>query len=355
MTYGGGAAGSAPAGVAAHAQKPSASAIALEERPALWTKDMGSTPRSEAWWRDIITTRREHGKLPVRGTGERGAGKGRREFHPLRLNVPASSSFRSRRRRRQAASCYDEHVRIETVLLDAGGVLVFANWDRVSDMLARHGVHVSAEALRAAEPGARFAMDTAAQVAATRDADRGSRYFELVFSGAGIPPEAPIEDALPDLWAYHTEHNLWEIVPDDVRPALARLRALGVRLAIASNSNGTLHRLFDRLELTPYFHAICDSCVEGVEKPDRRFFEAVLDRAGARPESAIHVGDLYHVDVAGARNTGVRPILIDPHDRYIGRDVERVKSLGEVVALVEASRGQAGHEGLDYFAGPSDA
>src|SRR5688572_10756179 len=139
-------------------------------------------------------------------------------------------------------------------------------------MLARHGVHVSADALRAAEPGARFAMDTAARVAATRDADRGSLYFDLVFSGAGIPPDAPIEDALPDLWAYHTEYNLWETVPDDVRPALARLTALGVRLAIASNANGALHRLFDRLELTSYFTAICDSRVEGVEKPDRRFF-----------------------------------------------------------------------------------
>jgi HAD superfamily hydrolase (TIGR01549 family) len=229
-------------------------------------------------------------------------------------------------------------VRIRTVLLDAGGVVTFPNWDRVSDMLARHGVHASAQALRAAEPHARFAIDTASQVAGTRDADRGSRYFHHVFTGAGIPPDASIEDALRELWAYHTEYNLWETVPADVRPALARLNALGVRLAIASNANGALHRLFDRLELTPYFDAICDSCVEGVEKPDRRFFEIVLERAGGSPESAIHVGDLYHVDVAGARNTGLRPILIDPHDIYAGYDVERVKTLADVVDLVERDR-----------------
>ena len=49
---------------------------------------------------------------------------------------------------------------IETVLLDAGGVLVFPNWDRVSDIFKAHGVDVSADALRAAEPQAKFTVDT---------------------------------------------------------------------------------------------------------------------------------------------------------------------------------------------------
>ena len=229
-------------------------------------------------------------------------------------------------------------VPIHTILLDAGGVLVFPNWDRVSDTLARHGIHVAADALRAAEPQAKFAIDTASHVAATSDADRGSRYFRLVFTGAGVPPDAPIGGALNDLWAYHTEHNLWEEVPADVRPALDHLRALGVRLAIASNANGALHRLFDRLDLARYFTTICDSCVEGVEKPDPRFFEIVLRRAGADPDTTIHVGDLYHVDIVGARAAGLRPILLDPHDLYRDYDVERATNLDGLVQLIAAGR-----------------
>ena len=227
---------------------------------------------------------------------------------------------------------------IETILLDAGGVLVFPNWERVSDTLARHGLRVPADALRAAEPQAKFAIDTAHHVAATKDADRGSRYFRLVFSGAGVPADAPIQDALNDLWTYHTEHNLWEDVPADVRPALEQLQAQGVRLAIASNANGALHRLFDRLGLTQYFCAICDSCVEGVEKPDPRFFEIVLDRAQAVRETTIHVGDLFHVDVVGARSAGLRPILLDPQDLYRHYDVERAKSLDGLVQLIAEGR-----------------
>ena len=227
-----------------------------------------------------------------------------------------------------------DHLVIETVLLDAGGVLVNPNWNRVSDILRRHGIDVSGDALRAAEPQAKFAIDTATTVATTSDADRGTRYFHLTFDAAGVPPGEVRQPVLDDLWAYHQEHNLWETVADDVIPALQRLRAAGLTLAIASNANGVLQRMFDRVGLTPYFHAICDSCVEGVEKPDPRFFEIVLDRAGGRPDTALHVGDLYHVDVAGARAAGIAPLLLDAHGLYEGFDVPRIRSLGDLVPLV---------------------
>ena len=37
---------------------------------------------------------------------------------------------------------------IETVFLDAGGVLVNPNWDRVAATLQRHGVQTSADPFR---------------------------------------------------------------------------------------------------------------------------------------------------------------------------------------------------------------
>jgi HAD superfamily hydrolase (TIGR01549 family) len=235
-------------------------------------------------------------------------------------------------------------VAIETVLLDAGGVLVFPNWERVAETFARHGWRISAETLREADPEAKFFIDVAPH-GTMSDADRGSRYFRLVLAKAGIPPDASIEAPLNELWAYHTERNLWEFIPGDVFPALGRLTALGVRLAVASNANGTLQHMFARVGLARYFHTICDSCIEGVEKPDRRFLEIVLERAGARAETSIHVGDLYNVDVAGARNAGVRPVLMDPHDLYRDYAVERVKSLDELVTFV-ASVNHEGHEDL---------
>ena len=226
---------------------------------------------------------------------------------------------------------------LETLFLDAGGVLVFPNWQRVSDALARHGIKVSAEALMQGEPRAKFEIDQHVRLGTT-DAQRAWLYMELVFESAGVPRSERVTGALQELSAYHAEHNLWEYVPADVVPALRGLAELGLKLVVVSNANGALHRMFDRVGLTEYFHSICDSCVEGVEKPDPRFFRIALERSGTLPATTLHVGDLYHVDVVGARNSGLRQILIDPYDLYRDYDADRVRSLAELVGRLSDPR-----------------
>ena len=224
---------------------------------------------------------------------------------------------------------------LETLFLDAGGVLVFPNWERIRQTLARHGVEVSSAALKAAEPRAKFDIDQSIRTGSSTDAQRAWLYMELVLENAGLTLNDATAAALRDLRAYHAEHNLWEHVPADVEPALQRMSQLGLRLVVVSNANGVLHRMFDRVGLTRYFDCICDSCVEGVEKPDPRFFQIALDRSGARAETTMHVGDLYYVDVIGARNTGLRQMLIDPHDLYREYDADRVRSLDELAGRLE--------------------
>ena len=227
---------------------------------------------------------------------------------------------------------------IHTVFLDAGGVLVNPNWARVSETLDRHGVNVSAAALAAAEPRAKKRLDTGETIQSTNDQQRGWTYFNLVLTEAGIPLSDATAAALAELHAYHQTHNLWETVPDEVRPALAALRAGGFRLVVLSNANGTLHRAFERLGLTGAFDVIFDSHDEGVEKPDPRFFRIALERAGADAATTMHVGDLYHVDVAGARAAGLTPALLDVGGLYPDCDCLRVRSLSELVELMAVTQ-----------------
>ncbi len=218
---------------------------------------------------------------------------------------------------------------IDTVFLDAGGVLVVPNWRRVADALRAHGVHASPGALAAADPHARFELDVTKGKNAT-DQQRGWLYFNLVLEKAGVALSEGTDAALADLQAYHARVNLWEDVPDGVREALARMRKAGLRLVVVSNANGRLRFLLDRLGLSPLVDAMLDSNEEGVEKPDRRLFDLALQRSGASRESTVHAGDLYHVDVEGARGAGLRAVLIDPLGLYEGFDCERVRSLGEL-------------------------
>lgn len=224
---------------------------------------------------------------------------------------------------------------LETVFLDAGGVLVFPNWSRISQALASRGVTVDPAALARAEHSAKKQLDVGQTIKATNDAGRGWLYFNLIFEHAGVPMTAAVDDALAELYAYHQESNLWEFVPHGVFPALAALRERGLKLTIVSNANGKLRLLFERLALAGCVDCLLDSHDEGVEKPDPRFFDIALERSGARRETTIHVGDLYHVDVVGARAAGLRGVLLDEGGLYADVDCPRVRSLAELVQRVE--------------------
>lgn len=225
---------------------------------------------------------------------------------------------------------------LETVFLDAGGVLLYPNWWRVSDTLADEGVRVAPGALIQADPRARRQLDDLQVVGATTDASRGWLFFDLVLEHAGIARSEATAAALERLHRYHTASNLWEYVPPDVIPALDGLRAHGLHLVVVSNANGTLRAHMDRLGLTNKFEHVLDSADEGVEKPDPRFFDIALRRSAARRETTIHVGDLYYVDVMGAQKAGLRGVLLDEADLRPDAECPRVRTLDELVNRVAA-------------------
>ena len=229
---------------------------------------------------------------------------------------------------------------IETVFLDAGGVLCHPSWDRVAEALVRHGANASAGALAAAEQKATRDIDNASTIGATDDRARGWLYFNLVLHHAGVEQNAGTDAALAELREYHRHDNLWEHVEPEVVPALAALRDRGLRLVVVSNANGRLRHLFDRLDLTKWFDHVLDSHEWGVEKPDPRLFQLALEQSRADATRTVHVGDLYHVDVVGARNAGLRDgVLFDMAGLYDGVDCPRVASLAALVEWIDKPSG----------------
>jgi HAD superfamily hydrolase (TIGR01509 family) len=225
-------------------------------------------------------------------------------------------------------------VAIDTVFLDAGGVLVVPNWGLVASALARHGVATTGAALSAVEWHAKHEVDTGA--AGESDLVRGWLVFGRVFARAGVTNAEAVDAAIGELQQYHAEHNLWEIVPPAVIPALQRLRASGRRLVVVSNANGRMRAALGRVGILPHVDLVVDSHEEGVEKPDPAIFARALARIGSRPESTVHVGDLFHTDVVGARAAGLRAVLLDMADLYGDHACERVRSLTELADVLDA-------------------
>jgi len=221
-----------------------------------------------------------------------------------------------------------------TLFLDAGGVLLHPNWERVAEALRRHRVAAEAKSLARAEAFAKRELDTPERVRTSTDDSRGWLYFNLVLKHAGIALSEHTDAALAELREYHRHRNLWETVPSEVWPTLARFREAGLRLAVVSNANGTLCAHMERLGLAGLFDVVLDSHDQGVEKPDPRFFQLALERTGSLPETTLHVGDLYQIDIVGARAAGLRAALVDAAGLYPEADCPRFPSLGAVATAI---------------------
>lgn len=121
------------------------------------------------------------------------------------------------------------------------------------------------------------------------------------FAACGVD-DAPIET----LWEiYFAARNSVELYPDSL-PALQRITA---RWPLASLTNGNAD--LQRIGIHAHFvHHICarDS---GVAKPDPRIFLAAAERLGVAPEQILHVGDDPAMDMAGARDAGLRTAWIN--------------------------------------------
>jgi putative hydrolase of the HAD superfamily len=254
------------------------------------------------------------------------------------LAVRASSWYGSRVRRRP----------LRFVLFDVGNTLLHLDYAFLADVLARHGHTTTPDAIRFAEYGAKAALDrhllphhVPAGTVETRrwpdGAPPAAAYFDALLGGVGVPPEARAP-LLRTLHASHRAENLWRVLEPDTPAVLAALRARGFTLAAVSNADGRVEADLGRAGLASHLAIVVDSHVVGVEKPDPAIFALALERLGASPAAALYVGDIFAIDVVGARRAGLDAILMDPLDRYPGPvDCPRIARLADLLALLPPS------------------
>lgn len=230
---------------------------------------------------------------------------------------------------------------LRAVLFDAGNTLLFLDYPRLArGVAAATGMPLSGADLEAQAGPAALALERSD----TSDRERAGRYLETLFRLAGVPGNAMavVRDTLLGL---HREKHLWASVKAGTSEALEALRTAGYRLAVISNSDGRAVEGLAAAGLLAHFEAVIDSELVGCEKPDPRIFLTALERMGLSPAEALYVGDIYEVDVVGARRAGLDVILLDPLGNHPGRDVRVARSLREVVEIVLAQGDTTPHFG----------
>jgi putative hydrolase of the HAD superfamily len=207
------------------------------------------------------------------------------------------------------------------ILFDAGFTLTFHDGARIAAYAALAGLRADDAALERAEGALRAELRETEGVTLQTHADGGHRWHQHMYRRLLALAETPGDPELLDRAAEvilreHRANNAWRRIGAGVRESLVRLRGAGLKLAVVSNSEGTIEQMLIEVGLRELLDAVVDSTVVGAIKPDPRIFQIALDRLGVSPADALMVGDSPSADVAGAQALQIRAALLDPHNLY---------------------------------------
>ena len=140
--------------------------------------------------------------------------------------------------------------------------------------------------------------------------------------------------ARPSGWG-HLPYELGDLYPDALG-CLESVRGLGLHVGVVGNQTAVLEQWARKAALPADVISSSDSL--GVRKPDRRFFERVVELAGCAPGDVAYVGDRVDNDVLPAAAAGLVAIHIrrGPWGRLQRTPPEATLGLDDLASLPQA-------------------
>ncbi len=160
-----------------------------------------------------------------------------------------------------------------------------------------------------------------------------AEYERRVLRGAGVDVS---REQAGRIWRRIRQIDYGLALFDDTIPALKTCRQMGLTIGLISNMNQSGDELAESMGLLPYLDFSITSHEVGAEKPSPLIFERALERAGAQPAGAVHVGDQLTSDVDGAVNAGINAVLLDRDGNHKGYTAQpRIEGLEELPRLLK--------------------
>ena len=206
------------------------------------------------------------------------------------------------------------------IIFDLYGTLIDIRTDEYSLDFWRRAVQVFAMGGASFSPGElRTAYSKYVRRAYMREKLRHPTYkhldidllevFRKLYAMKGLSPdEVQLRDTAYKFRKASTEHiNLY----DGVTELLEGLRAAGKKIYLLSNAQEsfTIPEM-DELGILGYFDGIMISSEERVSKPQKQFFNKLLDKYNLKPEECLMVGNDMNSDMLGAESAGIDGLYI---------------------------------------------
>ena len=233
---------------------------------------------------------------------------------------------------------------IKVLFLDVGNTLMSIDYEMVCRELERNDIPCDEIILQRADASARPIISSE-----INKIKKDPLADERVFLFTKIIEQLPIgmikhldstkrvaQNLVSILFSEENVMRLWSHVLPGTEEALAKFQAMGFQMHVIGNADGFLEQRLVEANLRKYFGIVIDSHIVQIEKPDPRIFNIALEATNFEPQEALYVGDIYEVDIVGARSAGMEAILVDPFSDQDDADCVRVPDL---LALAEKFRG----------------
>lgn len=230
---------------------------------------------------------------------------------------------------------------VDAVIFDWGGTLT--PWHTI-DLREQWAAYTRVRAPARADELAGLLLDAETDAwAAAREHQRSGTIDDL-FRSVGLEPVGELHeqalDAYHEFWTPHT------LIDPDAPPLMAALRDRGMKVGVLSNTLWTRdyhEQVFRRDGVLELVDGAVYSSEIAYTKPHPQAFRAAMDAIGADDAArVVFVGDRPYDDIAGAKEVGMRAVLV-PHSAIPrdqdgsreGRPDAVIQRLGDLLPLVD--------------------
>lgn len=124
-----------------------------------------------------------------------------------------------------------------------------------------------------------------------------------------LPPEHPtVTKATNTFCKEFTKHTSRDPNAETILPKLSKKYRLGIVSNFAIPECACT--LLKQARISQYFQTVIISAAINKRKPSPEIFQKALQTLNTQPSKAIFVGDTPNADIQGAKNTGMRAVLI---------------------------------------------
>ena len=126
----------------------------------------------------------------------------------------------------------------------------------------------------------------------------------------------------------------------DAESTIRRLKKMGYKIGMVSDSDGTPGMKLSRFKRTPFHRLFQTIIVAGEDtprvKPGHEAFLLVARRLGVAPRNCLYVGDNPRTDISGAKAVGMTTVIVKRRGNGAGHPAYRINSLREIPRLLRS-------------------